>query len=133
MRSLIAARAGLNASDAECIDYLLEMRSATASELAMATGLSKSAITSLVERLERAGYVTRDVAIADKRKVIIRPVLQTIYASFAAYYRPVTDGFNNIVASYTLAEMTFLKQHYTHMKQMYDEQVKNLNDPNYNP
>ncbi|HEV9037015.1 MAG TPA: hypothetical protein VGQ51_10350, partial [Puia sp.] len=41
----ISQEAGLNATDAECLDYLMEMGPSTAGALAQATGLTTGAVT----------------------------------------------------------------------------------------
>jgi DNA-binding MarR family transcriptional regulator len=45
---------------------------ATAGELAAATGLTTGAITAVIDRLERAGYIRRRPDPADRRKVRLR-------------------------------------------------------------
>ena len=44
--------------------------------LAKMTGLSTGAVTGLVDRLERAGYVTRAQDPQDRRRVIVSPDLE---------------------------------------------------------
>jgi len=50
---------GINRSDGNCLDVLQERGPLSAGELAVATGLSPGAITTLVDRLEKDGYVRR--------------------------------------------------------------------------
>src|SRR5436305_1555207 len=73
MRTLIAERAGLNATDAECIDYLLSNAPCTARDLARVTGLSKSTISSALNRIEKAGYITRRTDATDRRMAQLHP------------------------------------------------------------
>src|SRR5882757_4375726 len=68
---LIAQRIGLNVTDAECIDFLQEMGPSTAGALAKATGLTTGAITNVIDRLEKAGFVKRGPDPKDRRKVIV--------------------------------------------------------------
>jgi len=44
----------------------------TAGELAVATGLSTGALTALIDRLERAGYIARFADPRDRRRVLVR-------------------------------------------------------------
>src|ERR1043165_7694421 len=55
----VADRLKLNSSDLECLDIVMLRGPVTAGELAQATGLTTGAITGLIDRLERAGYVRR--------------------------------------------------------------------------
>jgi DNA-binding MarR family transcriptional regulator len=56
----VAKRAGLNGSDLECLDFVHLRKDATAGELARETGLTTGAITGVIDRLEKAGYVHRE-------------------------------------------------------------------------
>jgi len=68
----VSARFGLNSSDLECLDLALLSGGATAGEFAKATGLTTGAITGVIDRLERAGYVRRERDPVDRRKVVVR-------------------------------------------------------------
>ncbi len=131
MRSLIANRAGLNATDAECIDYLLSNSIATASDLSRETRLSKSAVTSVLQRLEKAGYITRHAIATDRRSSQIRPNLPLIQAKFGPYYKAVTIEFQKIAADYDIDKLRLLTDHYRRMTQLYEQQVELLSDLDY--
>lgn len=74
----VADYAGVSSSDLECLDFLnLEGRS-TAGRLAEVTGLTTGAITGVVDRLEKAGFVRRERDEQDRRKVFIALVPQNI-------------------------------------------------------
>jgi DNA-binding MarR family transcriptional regulator len=68
----VSERFGLASSDLECLDLALLSGGATAGEFAKATGLTTGAITGVIDRLERAGYVRREKDPGDRRKVIVR-------------------------------------------------------------
>jgi len=59
LQHVIADDMGLNVTDAECIDFLQEMGPSTAGDLAKATRLTTGAITNVIDRLEKAGFVKR--------------------------------------------------------------------------
>ena len=66
----VRRRLGLNPTDLRCLDWLSEGGMA-AGELAEATGLSSAATTTLLDRLERKGYVQRVRDTVDRRKVMV--------------------------------------------------------------
>lgn len=66
----VGRRLGLNATDLRCLDWLTE-RAMSAGGLAEATGLSSAATTTLLDRLERKGYVRRERDTVDRRKVLV--------------------------------------------------------------
>lgn len=70
----IAERAGLGPTDMKALDLARSEPSLTAGRLAAVTGLSTSATTALLDRLERRGFVERHRDPADRRKVVIKPV-----------------------------------------------------------
>jgi len=71
LSSAVAERVGLSSSDLECLDFIVMSGTdpLTPSQLAKATGLTTGAITGLIDRLERGGFVRRDADPSDRRKV----------------------------------------------------------------
>jgi DNA-binding MarR family transcriptional regulator len=67
----IAERLGIGPADHKCLDLLRERGPMTGSELATLTGLTTGAITGVVARLERAGYLYREADAHDRRKQIL--------------------------------------------------------------
>jgi DNA-binding MarR family transcriptional regulator len=70
----IAERLGLHPTDHKCLDLLTETGPITAGRLAELTGLTTGAITGVIDRQERAGFVRREDDPDDRRRVIIQPV-----------------------------------------------------------
>src|SRR5262245_4409010 len=71
----IADRLGLNVTDHKCADILLRTGPVTAGELARQTGLTTGAITGVIDRLEKAGFVRRIRDADDRRRVIVEPLV----------------------------------------------------------
>ncbi|HQU43761.1 MAG TPA: MarR family transcriptional regulator [Pirellulales bacterium] len=67
----VAERLGIGPADHKCLDLLRERGPMTGSELAALTGLTTGAITGVVARLERAGYLSRKSDARDRRKQIL--------------------------------------------------------------
>ena len=72
----IAERLGLNATDHKCLDIARRAQAMTAGELAVLTGLTTGAITGVIDRLERAGFVSRVRDANDRRRVVIQPIAE---------------------------------------------------------
>jgi DNA-binding MarR family transcriptional regulator len=70
----VADRLGLNPTDHKCLDLLSLTGARTAGELAGLTGLTTGAITGVIDRLEKAGFVRREDDPNDRRRVIVRVV-----------------------------------------------------------
>ncbi|HWU12716.1 MAG TPA: MarR family transcriptional regulator [Caulobacter sp.] len=103
----IAGRVGLNASDLECLDLIQLQGPRTAGELAKATGLTSGAITGLIDRLERAGYVTREGDPGDRRRVVVR-VRPEALTELNALYRPLQIASQDLNAGYSDAELALI-------------------------
>jgi DNA-binding MarR family transcriptional regulator len=65
------SRLGINRSDGRCLDIVDQRGRVSAGELAQASGLSTGAITTLIDRLERVGYVRRVRDTEDRRRVLV--------------------------------------------------------------
>ena len=63
----------LTASEINALANLADGRSRTVSELAAATGTRPSTLTSVLDRLERRGHITRGGRPGDRRAVLIQP------------------------------------------------------------
>jgi DNA-binding MarR family transcriptional regulator len=72
----VAERLGLGPTDHKCLDLLRERGAMTGSDLAAITDLTSGAITGVVVRLERAGYLRREPDPHDRRQQILSPVLE---------------------------------------------------------
>jgi len=102
LSSAVAERVGLSSSDLECLDYIVMAgaEAITAGELAAATGFTSGAITGLVDRLEKAGFVRRESDPADRRKVRVVPV-EAAVQRLGAYYTPLAQRTEALWAQYT--------------------------------
>lgn len=72
----VAERLGLGPTDHKCLDLLRERGPMNGSELVAITGLTSGAITGVVTRLERAGYLRREPDPHDGRKQILHLALK---------------------------------------------------------
>ena len=68
----IAEHVGLSATDHKCLDLAVRAeRPLTAGQIAELSGLSTGAVTGVIDRLERAGFVRRVRDPHDRRKVLV--------------------------------------------------------------
>jgi DNA-binding MarR family transcriptional regulator len=88
---------GLNSTDFASLCLLLLHGPAPAGRLAELTGLTTGAVTGLVDRLEHAGLVRREVDPGDRRKVIVVPdperVERDVFPHFPSLQRAATAAF----------------------------------------
>jgi DNA-binding MarR family transcriptional regulator len=67
----VADTIGLNRTDMRCIDLLDREGRLTAGQLAAQTGLTSGAITTAIDRLEKAGYARRVRDTNDRRRIYV--------------------------------------------------------------
>jgi DNA-binding MarR family transcriptional regulator len=103
----VANRAGISASDLECLDFLNLEGCVTAGRLAEVTGLTTGAITGVVDRLEKAGLVRRERDDNDRRKVFIATVPENI-AKVGRFYEHMQRAMLKLWETYSDAELRLL-------------------------
>lgn len=62
---------GLSAAERKCLDILDRLGPVSAGRIAEHTGLTSGAVTGMIDRLSRAGYLDRTPNPADRRSVLI--------------------------------------------------------------
>ena len=100
----IAGRFGLHTTDLECLDLIFMREQATAGELAQATGLTSGAMTALIDRLEKAGYVMRVADPTDRRRQQIRIRAEAI-EPIKAVYKPMQTEMFKLWSSFNAREL----------------------------
>jgi DNA-binding MarR family transcriptional regulator len=101
---IVAARFRLHTTDLECLDLVYLRGSASAGELAAATGLTTGATTALIDRLVRAGYVERVPDASDRRRVQVR-IRASAIAPIKAVYAPMQRKMFALWSQYSAREL----------------------------
>lgn len=95
---------GIGRTDGRCLDILDRAGRLTAGQLGTEAGLTSGAVTALIDRLERAGYLRRAPDPGDRRKVWIEPT-ERVRAISADVYGRVTEIGASLLASLTEADL----------------------------
>jgi DNA-binding MarR family transcriptional regulator len=103
----VADRAGISSSDMDCMDFLNVEGRMTAGRLAELTGLTTGAITGVIDRLEKAGFVRRERDESDRRKVFIAPVPERMI-EIGRLYEIMRRAMNKQSDGYTDTELKLL-------------------------
>jgi DNA-binding MarR family transcriptional regulator len=90
---------GVNRNDARCLDVLQEREPMTAGALAEELGLTTGAITTLLDRLERVGFVRRIRDLEDRRRVLVE-LTRLARERIAELYGPLGELSREALASY---------------------------------
>lgn len=81
----------MHPTDHECLDLLDWAEPLTAGEIARHLGLTSGAVTGLVDRLERAGWVVRERDPSDRRRVFVR-TSHDRWPELWPLYRPLAEA-----------------------------------------
>lgn len=96
---------GLSAVERKCLDVLRRLGPVTAGTIGAHTGLTTGAVTGLMDRLEKAGYVRRERDPNDRRKVVVELLPnERMDAVLAAALGPFGDDMTTIGLGYSEAE-----------------------------
>ena len=101
----IAEHVGLSATDHKCLDLAVQAeRPLTAGQIAELSGLSTGAVTGVIDRLERAGFVRRVRDPHDRRKVLVE-VSRSSLTRYGDAYDGLTAALEHALAGYSADEL----------------------------
>jgi DNA-binding MarR family transcriptional regulator len=87
---------GLNRTDQRCLGVLFVRGAMTAGKLADAAALSPGAMTAVLDRLERAGYVRRVREKEDRRRILVEVTSEARRRAEELYGPIAADGFERM-------------------------------------
>lgn len=121
----LAEHLGLNVTDLKCLDLARGEKELTAGHLAKLAGLTTAAVTTILDRLEKAGFVRRERDVADRRKVIVRLIsgreeeIECLFASF-------NEAIFQLCTRYSTDELTFLHEFIARIGQIIQNETEKL-------
>jgi DNA-binding MarR family transcriptional regulator len=121
----VAEQAGISSSDMDCMDFLNMEGRMTAGRLAELTGLTTGAITGVVDRLEKAGFVRRERDDRDRRKVFIALVPDRL-KEIGEFYGLLQRAMQKQCEAYTDAELKLILRYATDSRQSILEATNQL-------
>ncbi|MFC0113309.1 MarR family transcriptional regulator [Kibdelosporangium aridum] len=103
---VIATRLGIAGTDLKCL-FLLIQRPHTPRELAKELRMSPSAITSVVDRLEKAGFANREPSTSDRRQVVVTVVPERAQLA-TDLYMPLFTRMSEVLTQYDREQLATL-------------------------
>ena len=98
---------GINRTDMRCLDILEREGAMPAGRLAEAAGLTSGAMTTALDRLERAGFTRRVPDRGDRRRVLVEVTPEVVEATARFYGEHMAMGAA-VYDRYTAAELRLL-------------------------
>lgn len=100
---------GLHVTDHKCWDIIRQYGAMPAGRLAELTGLTTGAVTGIIDRLEKAGYVKRANDPKDRRRTIVEPTRdKKRERKLESIFVPFHEKMHRLLSSYSDAELSFL-------------------------
>lgn len=127
----VASRIGLSATEFEAMDIITRYQPMTAGKLADYCGLTTGAITGLVDRLERAGFVQRERDSGDRRRVYIKPIeIAERNQKVRELYAPIAEAFCTLMTHYTPEQAQLLIDLHTQLNDVTEKAISQLRKSN---
>ncbi|MEV4369071.1 MarR family transcriptional regulator [Nonomuraea sp. NPDC049637] len=122
-----AARLGLNRTDLRCLDVVLAEGPVAAGALSLALKLSPAAVTTVIDRLERAGMVTRAPDPGNRRRVLVAAT-DAARAAEAEIFVPVGQAGARALAGYGQDELAVILDFLRTARRVQEEQAARVRD-----
>lgn len=107
LRQEMCAGLGINRTDARSLDLLELYGEQTAGELADRAGVSTGAMTGVLDRLERRGYVERIRDPEDRRRIRVA-ITKHGFAESSRFWGPAAARLDRVIAGLNDEEMALL-------------------------
>lgn len=123
----VADRVGLSATEFESMDLITRCQPISAGKLALKCGLTTGAITGIVDRLEKAGFVRRKSDPRDRRRVLLEPIKDPEKnKQIHELYQPISEAFEKFVSEYTEEQLQFLVDTHNKMNAMVEKIIADM-------
>jgi DNA-binding MarR family transcriptional regulator len=121
----VADALGFNRTDTRCIDLLDREGQLTAGELAARTGLTTGAITTVIDRLEKASHVRRLPDPSDRRRVYVELTAEARNTA-AGFYSDHARRAEQLYPRYTEEQVELLLDFFRGMREFNDRKACEL-------
>ncbi len=119
-RNVIFEKLGVNATDMECLGFLITRRVASPTELARYTGLTSGATTAMLDRLEKGGFIERRPNPDDRRGTLV-VLARSGAEKVAPWYAPVGKAQDALVSSYAEAELQLIADFFERYAKVWEQ------------
>lgn len=119
---------GVNSTDLRCLEVLITEPDVefTPRIIADRLNLTTGSVTTMLDRLERAGYVTRERHPQDRRKVIVRATAEAAQRSWAMVGPMIQESYTDVTAHFTDDELGIVEQFLIRATALQEKHVQRL-------
>jgi DNA-binding MarR family transcriptional regulator len=131
----VAAVLGLNSTDMRVLDFLgrtgdpssFDSAPTTAGDLARQSGLTTGAVTAVVDRLEKGGWVRRKADPTDRRRVVVEVTDKAVQMTIELY-GPLKEKGERMLSGLTVAELELMLKALRSSRQVTVEHTEELRE-----
>jgi DNA-binding MarR family transcriptional regulator len=123
-----AARLGLNRTDLRCLGILTRAGALSAGRLAQTVGLSPAAMTTVIDRLVRAGYALRVPDAGDRRRVTVEPT-PAAHAATDEIWGPLGAEAHHLLSQRTVEELALIRDFLIEGRQLQHRHAERIVTP----
>ena len=125
----VANKIGLSATEFESMDIISRYQPMSAGQLSTCCGLTSGAITGIIDRLERAGFVRRKADPRDRRRVLLEPIEDRKKSrKIRELYRPMGHAFEAATKDCTPEQIEFMIKFVNRMNQETEKVIVELRE-----
>jgi DNA-binding MarR family transcriptional regulator len=124
-RNTVGMKLELNNADMECLDLLFFRRVSSPAELAQYTGLTSGATTTMLDRLEKKGFIARQPHPSDRRSIQIVLVPEAM-AAISPMFASVRAAQTELLATYSEAQLQLLANYFERSAAMWEREREKL-------
>ena len=123
----VAGRLGMSAAEQRVLGVLGRMDPATPGQLAEATGLTSGAITGIVDRLEKAGFASRQPNPNDRRSVFVHARdAERLGRTLGPIFGDLSEAMAKLRTGYSDAQLELIHAYLGEVIEVLREQTRKL-------
>jgi DNA-binding MarR family transcriptional regulator len=118
---------GINETDLRCLEILMrEEPGATPRLLADRLGLTTGSVTSVLDRLEKAGYLTRAPHPSDRRKLVVRATETAVQRAGELIGPLLADGQERLLSRYSARQLDLIAEFLVRARDLQETHTQRL-------
>lgn len=123
-----AKRLEVNRTDYRCLEILGDQGPMTAKALAEAMGVTTGGMTTVIDRLERAGYARRTPHPHDRRQILVEPT-STLAARAKTIYGPLILGTQTMIDGMDDGDLSVVANFLHRWRELVQEHTQTIATP----
>lgn len=119
----VAEQLNMNVTDLHCANLVRIMGPMTAGKIAELSGLTTGAVTGMLDRLEKIGFVRRETDPKDRRRVFVHANNEAMSATIGPLYDGLARHSIALISTYNEGQVRFLLDHMQRNNQLMMDEV----------